>query len=315
MGYKLAGFNVVGGIEIDPKMMLLYRKNLKPSPRLSFLMPIQDFETFFMKDPYEELIDLDILDGSPPCSSFSMAGSREDGWQEKRKFKEGQAVQILDDLFFHFIKVAKNIKPKVVVAENVKGLLLGNAKGYVRDIFSALNNAGYDTQLFLLNSSRMGVPQSRERTFFIARRKDLNLKPLTLSFNDPPISIEESWRGLINEDIPKFLTEGTKQLKYWKLSPPGVSFQKVAWNGGWFGHRKILRYRPCTTVTSHAPEEMYHDIEPRMLSRQEILRLQTFPEDYNFLDQSPGYVCGMSVPPFMMMRVANQIFSQILSDR
>lgn len=309
MGYKLAGFNVVGGIEIDPKMMLLYRKNLKPSPRLSFLMPIQDFETFFMKDPYEELIDLDILDGSPPCSSFSMAGSREDGWQEKRKFKEGQATQILDDLFFHFIKVAKNLRPKVVVAENVKGLIQGRAKGYVRDIFRALDLSGYDTQLFLLNSSRMGVPQVRERTFFVARRKDLNLPKINLNFNEDIITTSMAIKDL-NTEKYSVLSEST--AKKWSKTKPGYFAKAISGNTfGFFS--KEHPDKPCTTITATARN--YHWSEPRRLSCKEIIRLQTFPEDYKFEGLDTNYVCGMSVPPFMMMRVANQIFSQILSDR
>ena len=72
----------------------------------------------------------------------------------------------------------KKLKPKVVVAENVKGLIQGNARGYVKEIFKAFQNAGYSAQLFLLNASRMGVPQNRERTVFIANRigKKINLE-------------------------------------------------------------------------------------------------------------------------------------------
>ena len=83
----------------------------------------------------EELYHLDILDGSPPCSTFSMSGLREDAWGKEKKFKEGQKTQVLDTLFFDFIALAKRLKPKVVIAENVKGLLLGNAIDYVRRIY------------------------------------------------------------------------------------------------------------------------------------------------------------------------------------
>ena len=72
MGYKLAGFNVLGCNEIDPKMISAYRKNHKP--KYSFLEPIQDFK--LREDLPEELYNLDILDGSPPCSSFSISGNR-----------------------------------------------------------------------------------------------------------------------------------------------------------------------------------------------------------------------------------------------
>lgn len=127
MGYKLAGFDVIGCNEIDPKMMEVYIENHKP--KFPFLEGIQSFKN--RNDLPNELYNLDILDGSPPCSSFSMAGSREKDWGKEKKFREGQAEQVLDTLFFDFIDLAKKIQPKVVVAENVKGMLLGNAKQYV----------------------------------------------------------------------------------------------------------------------------------------------------------------------------------------
>ncbi len=169
MGYKLAGFDVIGFNEIDHKMASLYIKNHKP--KFQFVEAIQDFVEW---DEYpEELYHLDILDSSPPCSSFSMSGNREKDWGKEKQFKEGQAKQILDTLFFDFIALAKKLQPKVVVAENVKGILFGNAKSYARKILADFDNAGYVVKEFVLNASKMGVPQKRERVFFIAIRKDL----------------------------------------------------------------------------------------------------------------------------------------------
>ena len=161
MGYKLAGFDVLGCNEIDPKMMESYVKN--HNPKYSFLEPIQEFK--LRDDLPEDLYNLDILDGSPPCSSFSMAGNRSDDWGKEKKFREGQAEQVLDTLFFDFIHLAKKLQPKVVVAENVKGLLLGNAKDYVLKIYEAFEAAGYYVNHWLLDASNMGVPQKRERVF------------------------------------------------------------------------------------------------------------------------------------------------------
>ena len=101
---------------------------------------------------------------------------------KSKKFREGQAYQVLDDLFFEFIKLAEKLKPKIIVAENVKGILMGNARGYVNLIIKKLDEVGYKTQIFLLNSARMGVPQKRERVFFIATRKDLELPTIKLEY-------------------------------------------------------------------------------------------------------------------------------------
>lgn len=94
MGYKLAGYTVVGNCEIDPRMMKLYQRN--HHPEYSFLMDIRDFSKLQLSSLPEALRQLDILDGSPPCSVFSTAGEREKGWNREKVFREGQKKQRLD---------------------------------------------------------------------------------------------------------------------------------------------------------------------------------------------------------------------------
>ena len=185
MGYKLAGFEVIGNNEIDSKINAMYVKNHRP--KYNFNCDIRDLTNLSLPD---EIYNIDILDGSPPCSVFSIAGQREKAWGVEKTFKEGQKKQRLDDLFFYFIDLAKNLNPKVIIAENVKGLIFKRAKGYVNEILKAFEKAGYDVQIFLLNAAKMGVPQTRERTFFIARRKDLSLPKVKLEFNEKPIKIQ-----------------------------------------------------------------------------------------------------------------------------
>lgn len=306
MGYKLAGFDVLGGVEIDPEMMEIYKLN--HNPKYSYLMGVQQFKNILNESLPKELFELDILDGSPPCSSFSMAGSREDAWGEEKKFREGQANQVLDNLFFDFIDIANKLKPKIVVAENVKGLVIGKAKGYVKQIYQQFNKAGYDVQLFLLNAAFMGVPQKRERTFFIARRKDLNLPVIKLNFNEKTISVKDSWAGLSckGKDVSK-----SSMIKYWEKIIPGQSMSDVHEKGSLFGQIKIDPNKPIGTLTSKE-YQFWHWSEPRLLSKMQIVRLQSFPEDYNFSKTDVKYLCGMSVPPFMMQRVADQIYKQWL---
>lgn len=302
MGYKLAGYDVLGGVEIDPQMMAIYRANHKP--KLSYLMGVQQFKNIPDGELPPELFDLDILDGSPPCSSFSMAGSREKAWGHKKKFREGQAEQVLDDLFFDFISVAAKLKPKVVVAENVKGLIVGNAKGYVKQIFAGFAAVGYDCQLFLLNASRMGVPQKRERTFFIARRRDCAVIGLRLAFQETPRSVREAVAGLPPQTA-RPLSAFTRAL--WQKAAPGESMAKYN-NGNGFNNIKFPWAAPAPTIASSGRN--YHPLEPRNIADAEYLRLQTFPDDYDSRPVGARYVCGMSVPPFMMQRVATAIYDQ-----
>lgn len=312
MGYKLSGYDVIGGVEIDPEMMKIYRAN--HNPKYSFEMGVEKFNKIpndQLSAISKDLFNLDILDGSPPCSSFSMAGAREDHWQKKKKFREGQASQVLDDLFFHFIETAQKLQPKVVVAENVKGLVTGKAKGYVKQILQAFSLAGYDCQLFLLNAAFMGVPQRRERVFFIARRKNLGLDFLKLQFNENIITAAEAVKGCRTDGMP--LKEGTQQLRLWQKSLPGDSFSKHHPKGLCYTSSRLNGNLPAPTVTSQIRGHNFHWSEPRNFSESELIRLQSFPDDFNFAGMEAGYVCGMSVPPYMMNRISSQIYSQWLT--
>lgn len=299
MGYKLAGYDVLGGVEIDPDMMAIYRANHKP--KHSYLMPIQEFNE--LKQLPDELFDLDILDGSPPCTSFSTSNvKREEKWGKEAHFREGQATQRLDNLFFHFIKTASILKPKVVIAENVVGLLKGRAKGYVKEIVRDFKAIGYRVQLFKLCASKMGVPQSRGRVFFICSRIEKPL--LKLAFNEPCIPFKSIDEGKVNSGP---LTK--KRLALWCKTIPGRSFAKSHPKGSFFNHSRAHFERPLQAVVSSTVHQT-HPLYPRLLSNLEIIKAQTFPLDFNFMGQNINYVCGMSVPPFMMQRIALEVQRQ-----
>lgn len=305
MGYKLAGFEMLGGVEIDPEMMAIYRAN--HNPKHSYLMGVQQFNELPLEDLPDELKNLDMLDGSPPCSVFSMAGKREKKWGSEHHFREGQQKQRLDDLFMHFIEVGQRLQPKVIVAENVKGLILGNAKGYVKEIFAAFREAGYDAQLFLFNAARMGVPQARERTFFIARRRDLGWGKLGMGFEESVTTLRQAWA-----DLPKQKGDALPPCyaKIWAKVPPGRAGRDYGASG--LQVHKINQSQPARTAISQSWHTM-HDQEPRNLSALELTRIQSFPDDYKYgkpADRHAGYVCGMSVPPYMTQRVALEIGRQ-----
>ncbi len=311
MGYKLAGYEVLGGVEIDPEMMAIYRAN--HNPKHSFLMGVEQFNKIPRDKIPKELFELDILDGSPPCSSFSMAGSREKEWGEKKKFREGQADQVLDDLFFHFIETARILQPKIVVAENVKGLVMGKAKGYVKQIFNMFNIAGYETQLFVLNAAFMGVPQRRERTFFIAKRKDLKLPKIKLQFNEKPINFSEIDEGEVK--LTNALNLTPTASKWWPKTKPGDSFSSVHPKGSLFNWKKVSLNKPLPTLAAGDGNKNFHPVYPRRLTDREWILGQTFPDDYADIGVGIRYVCGMSVPPFMMQRIADQIERQLLNGQ
>jgi len=320
MGYKLAGFDVLGCNEIDPKMMEVYRAN--HNPKYSYLEPIQTLK--LRKDLPEELYNLDILDGSPPCSSFSMDGRREKDWGKEKVFTEGQEKQVLDTLFFDFIDLAKELQPKVVVAENVKGMILGKAIIYVNKIYDAFNNAGYSliNMPYLMDASRMGVPQKRERVFFIALRNDLagpfmeqidmfqHAPKLELIFNEPEIVY-----GQFADKNGKELTD--HQLMLWnkKLNTDldlGDINKRERNLVSDFNAKFIKKDKCLNTITAAGK---FIDFEtPQHISDESIKMGGSFPLDYNFCNLKIIYVIGMSVPPVMMAQIATQIYKQWLKN-
>lgn len=306
MGYKLAGFTMLGNVEIDPQMMRIYRQNHTPSH--PFLMPIQDFKNIPDADLPPELFDLDILDGSPPCSVFSTAGDREDKWGGEYAFREGQAVQQLDDLFFEFLEVVQKLQPRVVVAENVRGMVIGKARGFVSMVISRFREMGYRVQLFLLNSATMGVPQKRERVFFIAVREDILFPPLRLDFNEQPVLY-----GDIRSGAGRPITKGSLTYERWqKKRPTDLDMGDVTKReeGKMSNFNTILLKNQKVANTLASSSVFLRDDVPEHITDTDAIRMQTFPSDYDFMDANVQYVCGMSVPPVMMHRIAEQIHLQ-----
>ena len=304
MGYKLAGFEHLGGVEIDPEVADVYKTN--HNPKYLFVEDIRGFAD--RKEFPEDLYNLDILDGSPPCSSFSMAGNREKDWGKTKVFREGQAEQRLDDLFFDYIRLAKKLQPKVVIAENVKGLIQGNAKAYVHRIKKEFEAAGYKVQLFLLNAASMGVPQKRERVFFICQRNDLNFPKLKLEFSEDAIPFKYVDEGTVNR---KPIREGIKE--YYKITPMGKCVSSVHPKGMYFGtYKQHPEMVSNTCIADSGGGIMLHHIEDGYLTDNEYKIIGTYPLDYNFKKIEPKYLIGMSVPPVMTAQVATEIYKQWL---
>ncbi len=300
-GYKLAGYDVLGNVEIDDKINAMYVKNHKP--KYNFHMDIRDFNR--LETIPDELMNLDILDGSPPCSTFSMAGSREDAWGVKKQFREGQKKQVLDDLFFEFLKTVERLQPKVVVAENVDGMTRGKAKYYITMVIKEFQALGYDVQLFRLNSMFMGVPQSRVRIFFVANR--MGFPKLTINPTERPIP----YGAIATPAVP--INKSTKAygLMKFHMQPSDTSIGDI--NERVYGKHSnfntpIFRFnKACPTITANSAayrEDICYvpDID--------IISASTFPQDYDFNGNPVKYVCGMSVPPLMMAHIAKQIHNQ-----
>ena len=314
--------------------------------------------------------ELDILDGSPPCSAFSVAGKlshnvheeervdlfgnvtiekvpgkHSDGWGQTKNYSDGKMVENIEDLFFEFLRVANDIKPKVIVAENVKGLTVGEAKEYFNKILKEFENIGYDVCAQVLNSRDYGVSQTRTRVIFIGVRHDIaeaagyNFMTISHVFPDPEdkwIPIKDVMVGLeYDEEEVKYLTEKFTNTAYWKqtginmpIDPPHV-LSGDAWDESiqrhyneklhHFNLKRLSQYAPSPTITAMGSAETtagaFHWSEPRKLTLGELKRIMTLPDDFVLTGKwsQKAERCGRMVPPIMMQRIASSIYEKVLS--
>ncbi|WP_324712125.1 DNA cytosine methyltransferase [Flavobacterium columnare] len=212
------------------------------------------------------------------------------------------------------------------MAENVLGILKGNARDYVRKILTAFDKAGYLVQEFELDSSQMEVPQKRERVFFIAVRKDLAEllpKPQGLLFCDfPRLNM-----NFAHEPIPfdKIRTEGLNNAN-WTGHDQGIWEKRVFGDRTYssvlerienrcsnFNSSFIYAHKPVCTIASSEGSKLTLFDEPRRMNSVEMILAQSFPLDYDFRSDKCTkiqYVLGMSVPPIMMAHIANRIYNE-----
>jgi DNA (cytosine-5)-methyltransferase 1 len=175
LGYRMAGFRVLWASEFIEAARDSYHANKAAHT----ILDARDIRKVTPEDILTatglKVGDLDLLDGSPPCASFSSAGRRHEGWGKQRTYSDGE--QRSDDLFFEFARILKGLQPKTFIAENVSGLIKGTAKGYFLEILAALKACGYRVEAKLLDAQWLGVPQARQRLIFQGVRLDLALAP------------------------------------------------------------------------------------------------------------------------------------------
>lgn len=305
MGYKLAGCEVIGCNEIDPQMNKVYVYN--HHQKYNYLQDIREFNK--REDLPEELYNLDILDGSPPCTTFSMAGDREESWGKKKKFREGQVEQTLDDLSFIFIETVAKLRPKVMIMENVEGLIKGEAWTYVQKIYKQLNDIGYKVKHWLLKGENMGVPQTRHRVFFVATRLDFDLDKINMSFNYEPITYG-SIKTLEEKIANGKMSAAIKQIKQGEAISDCM--KRIYGVNSGITHR--IAYENQVYPTQTAGHGDIWTINGNHPSDLDVLHCQSFPEDYILGKEKSEYICGMSVPPIMIKRIVNRLIESGLFD-
>lgn len=313
-GYKQAGLNVVASVEFLDYQARTYRLN-HPTTRL-YQSDIRTLEPLtILQDLGLSIGELDILDGSPPCSSFSTSGITSDGWGKAKDY--GNKRQRTDDLFWDYIRFVRAMKPKVFVAENVSGLIKGVSKGHFNDFMVAFQESGYKVSAKLLNAANYGVAQNRQRVIFIGVREDLGLLPTYPSVKQSVVSAEEALRGVV-VDISENVAMSPNLLDLWHRTRVGGSFDEAmlvrSGRQSYFSHKRVAANKPANTITAHAGSDLSHWSEPRNFYSHELQALQSFPADYQINENRTTRIegIGRSVPPRMMEAIARTIRTEIL---
>jgi len=304
MGYKLAGYDHLGGVEFTEHYSKVYKHNHKP--KHFYLEDIREFNK--RTDLPRELYDLDLLDGSPPCAAFSTAGAREKVWGKKSEYEGKQ--QVKDDLVYVYCDTIEKLRPKVFLLENVSGLIKGNAKVYAKKVVKRLSK-NYNVQVFLLYAASMGIPQIRNRVFIIGHKKEYKLPKLEMNFKVPQVGFgitKKYW------NIPKTKENDIEKYSIGKL-----------WDDIEEGETHKIRFnlckphtkKPCYTIVESTSNisaaSVVHPFEKRKLNIEEVRLLSTYPKDYDFLDINGISVMGRSVLPVMMANISHQIYLQWLN--
>ena len=222
------------------------------------------------------------------------------------------------DLFFDYLDLVGKLRPKVAIAENVKGMILGNAKGYTRMVISRFKELGYRPQLFLVNAADCGVPQRRERVFFCALRDDIQRQELILNPKHRWISTSEATADLqhLTSAERDDTSPTAKDLELWPLTEQGNlyadAYERKYGKRAFFNNFRQHPNRPSNTL-SGVSWVITHWSQCRTLTFREWKRLGSFPDDYHAKTDKIGkYMIGMSVPPKMTEVVARAVCSQWL---
>ena len=341
-GYRLAGGDILLINEFVEAAIETYSANFPDTKVL-----VDDIKKYSSQDFLDmagiKKGELDILDGSPPCSAFSISGSREKGWDKEKKYSDGKVQSAIEDLFYEFIRIAKGIQPKVIIAENVKGITFGKAIEKLNAFINEFEDIGYNVTYKVLNAADYGVPQGRERTIFICVRDDvcddigLSFLNINSIFPSPTVNKHITMSQAIDdvendeEEVQMLLdfVQGSYQKKFIEplpfnpnkpTKPSDPQFRDWNPKASCFNMIRPSPDLPSPTLTQQGQKRgmsgVFHPAANRKLTIKECKRIMAFPEDFKLTGDFDQQVerLGRAVAPLMYKEVANSIYENILKE-
>lgn len=306
LGFQKAGYEILAANEFDKTIWETYEKNHEAKLLKGDICKIFS----------DEFPECDGIIGGPPCQSWSEAGSLK-GINDPR----GQ-------LFYQYIRILIDKKPKFFLAENVKGMMAKRHDIAVKNIVSQFEQAGYDVYIHLLNASDYGVPQDRKRVFYVGFRKDLRINFVPPEPYENKLTFRDAIYDLKDNALPaleKNKTNGEKcnfpNHEYFigAYSPIFMSRNRVrGWDEQAFtvqasGRQcqlhpqapKMIKKEKNKQIFVPGKEELY-----RRLSVRECARIQGFPDNFKFYytNLNDAYkMIGNAVPVNLAYEMAKAI--------
>jgi len=303
IGVRQAGFKVLACIEIDPHCCETLRNAIERERARTLLLErdIRQVKPFQVMESLDlQIGELDLLFGGSPCQSFSQAGKRAS----------------LDDerglLLFEFVRFAKDLKPKVILIEQVKGVLKaldidGNVGGVCKDLSSQLRELGYRLSIQTINSANYGVAQVRERVFIVATKTEEAFHfPLpTHEKVDAQISLFPTQKhitvgqALMGLGSPSKDKENPPEDSHIDITPAGDRRRIHGVSEGSFLAKELhlpeeqrckltkkdtTKFRRLSfskpSLTLRCGEIFFHPVEDRYMTPREYMRIHGYSDDY-----------------------------------
>lgn len=316
LGFEMAGFETILAIDMWEDAIITYNTNRKNKVgKCIDISNLSDDELKFYRGKCKGVI------GGPPCQGFSTVGKRDKTDPRNQLYKQ-------------YCRVVELVNPDFFLLENVKGLLT-LADGYFKnDIIKRFSKLGYNVSYQVLNASNYGVPQNRERIFFIGLKNNLFVFPKKFDYfvscKDAISDLEEDIYIMPTTNYQKFMrgnvknttnheltnhTENTKKII--SMVPDGGNIRSLSseyWNIRKYNKafERMNSEKPSNTVdTGH--RNYFHYSENRIPTVRENARLQSFPDNFIFYGSKTSQYkqVGNAVPPLLAKVLAEAIKQQI----
>lgn len=283
LGLEKAGFSAQGLVEFDKYAAATLREN-RPDWNVIEEDVVKVAEAGIRSYLPADCGEIDFLSGGYPCQAFSYAG------------KKLGLEDVRGTMFFYFAKIVNELRPKVFLAENVRGLLTHDGGRTLKTMIDIYEGMGYRCETHLVHAVDYGVAQKRERLIIVGIRGDLDVKYRLPKVYDKKLVLRDVLQNVPPSPGEKYPAKKEKVLKlvppggYWRDLPDDIAREYMGKSyfsgGGRTGMaRRISWDEPCLTLTCSPAQkqtERCHPEETRPFTVREYARIQSFPDEWQF---------------------------------